>query len=494
MNKNYFLGIDIGTSSIKVLLTDTDGQRVASHTHLYETLQPFPGYVEQEPESTWWIGAKKGIAACISESRISSNEIAGLCIAGMVPSLCPVDSNGKVVRPAILYRDNRAVEEATALSEKTGLNFTLQDIIPKLVWIRNHEPDNFKKIRCILNPHSYISFKLTGAFSIDHDIASIYGNVYNLKTHNWMPERMQAIGLDPSLLPPLFWPLDAVGEVTKEASIETGLSAGTPVFCGTGDSFTALLGSGTVNKNEAIIYLGTAATLLGLTSSLDDSRGECLFETGQGVFLGYCLTGGEITHWAKDKMLDGCQISYDKLEAAAAKEHPGCDGLVALPHLLGERTPIADPLAKGAFFGLSNTHTLGAIYRSLLEGVTFVLKDSFAYQQYSLKRLALMGGGANCRLWRQIIADIFEQPLIFQPQADNALGTAYMVGMALGTFDSFRIMQDSWLSNKEIIEPNPVNVEIYKEVFPFYRDLNAAMRKLYPQHYALTEKLSSLTD
>ena len=478
MKQTYLLGIDIGTSSVKTVLMDLEGQRRAQYTHFHDTLQPQPGYVEQEPEYDWWTGASEGIASCLRESGIRPSEIAGICASGMVPNLCPLDRDGHPVRPAILYRDNRAIQEAVWLREELGWESTLQDVTPKLLWLKRHEPDAYGRINVVLNAHSYIAYRLTGQYSVDHDIAAIFGGIYDPQIHAWQPERMEMVGLDPSILPPLFWPMDVVGTVTQEAARETGLAPGTPVMAGTGDSYTILVGTGTVGAGEGLIYLGTAGTFLGLERDLDDQVGTCPFITGEARFLGNILTGGEITRWFRNDVLRS-GMSYQALEAAAEAVPPGAEGLYALPHLLGERTPKADPLARGVLFGLTNVHTAGHIYRALLEGVAYALRDSYEHSALPLSRLVIGGGGSGCHLWRQIIADVLGRELIYLPQGDNGLGTAYLAGVGLGLFDGFRTVRDVWLQDCERTQPNPAEMEYYNKRFAFYRDLNALVRPAY---------------
>ena len=478
MTQQYLLGVDIGTSSIKTVLMDRKGGRRAQYTSLYDIIQKQPGFVEQDAEQAWWVGARLGIMACLSQSGVDAREIAGICASGMVPNLCPLDGEGNPVRPAILYRDNRAIEQAARLKEKFGWNFSLQDVTPKLLWLKEHERESYDRIEMVLNAHSYIAYKLTGKYSADHDIAAIFGEVYDEQAHVWLPERMEAIGLNPKVLPPLYWPMDIVGTVTEEAAAATGLAPGTPVVAGTGDSYTILVGTGTVSAGEGLIYLGTAGTFLGLERSLDDMRGTCPFIDGGARFLGNVLTGGEITRWFRESILDR-NVSYTALEQAAAALPAGAEGLFALPHLLGERTPAPDPLAKGVLFGLTNAHTAGHVYRSLLEGVAYALRASYEANGIPLTRLVIGGGGSNCLLWRQIIADVLRQELVYIPNADNALGTAYLAGMALGMFDSFDTVRDQWLKEKQVIRPDPENAERYDRCFAFYQKLNALIRPAY---------------
>lgn len=492
MKQGYLLGIDIGTSGIKTVLTDFAGRRKAQHQHSYATLERQPGFVEQDADTAWWAGAKAGIAACLAGSGVASGEIAGICASGMVPNLCPLDENGRPVRPAILYRDNRAIEQAARLKARFGWGFSLQDVAPKLLWLKENEPENYARIATVLNAHSYIAYRLTGVLSADHDVAAIFGEVYDEENHCWLPGRMRDIGLDARVLPPLHWPTDILGGVSAEAARETGLAEGTPVVAGTGDSFTILVGTGTVEAGEGLIYLGTAATFLGLETSLDAQRGSSPFITGGARFLGNVLTGGEITRWFTQGLLSGAGPGYTELEAAAAALPPGSEGLYTLPHLLGERTPAPDPLARGVLFGLTNTHTAGHAYRASLEGVAYALRHSYQHNRLPLSRLAVGGGGCNCLLWRQILADVLGRELCYLPKADNALGTSFLAGMALGIFQSYNTVRDEWLSECEVIRPSPTAVKQYEAGFAFYLHLNELVRPAYALRAAAEERMREI--
>lgn len=479
MNKSYLVGIDIGTSSVKVVLTDTHGVKLYSHCRPHEILQPRPGYVEQDAQNAWWVGAKEGIQACIQGSGVNAAHIAGICASGMVPSFCPLDQQGMPVRPAILYRDNRAIAQAERLTRELGFAFSLQDIMPKLLWLKEQEPESYERIRMVLNPHSYIAYKLTGQYSVDTDIATIFGGIFDEHTGAWMTQRVRDMGLDPKLLPPIFRPTDVVGRVTREAAVQTGLQEGTPVVAGTGDSYTVLVGTGTVEAGEGVIYLGTAATFLGLRRSLDQLRDCAPFATGDAVFLANVLTGGEITRWFGKSVLTNSTTGYDELEAQACAVPAGADHLYMLPHLLGERTPRRDPLAVGTLFGLTSGHTTGHIYRALLEGVAYALRESYEAAYMPLTRVVVGGGGGNSPLWRQMLADVLRLELEYMPAADNALGTAYVAGLSIGVFDGFGTMKREWLSEKQIVSPDPVAADAYNKHFAFYKELNGIMQPAY---------------
>ncbi len=474
------LGIDIGTSSLKVALVDLAGNRLAEYKQPSAISQPAPGFVEQEPEAAWWQAVQAGIRHCLRESGAAPGDVAAICASGMVPNLCPLDENGKVVRPSILYRDNRALPQVRALREAGGGEFTQQDVLPKLLWMKHNEPARYARVRTVLNSHSYVVYRLTGSMSSDHDSAAIFGGVYDPAGRCWLPERMAALGLDPAVLPPLYNPLDIVAGVSAEAAQLTGLAAGTPVLAGTGDSYTALVGAGVVDAREGLIYLGTAGTFLGLRSPLAGLLGKTSpFISGDAVFVGNVLMGGEISRWFKDSFLGAPQLDIRQLEAEAARVPAGADGLFALPHLLGERTPQQNPLARGVLFGLTNAHTQAHAYRALLEGVAYVLRDSFLASGAGLDRVAICGGGAASPLWRAIIASALGQTLTFLPAADNALGTAYLAGLALGLFNGFATIRDEWLREKVDVPPDSAMQARYDRDFPFYRELGALLAPAY---------------
>ncbi len=485
-NNTCLLGIDIGTSSLKLALIDLSGKRLAEYRSASSILQPAPGFVEQDPEAAWWQAVQAGARHCLDKSGVAAENVAGICASGMVPNLCGLDEDGTVVRPAILYRDNRAIAEVQALQDAHGVAFTQQDVLPKLLWLKNNEPGSYARIATVLNTHSYIAYKLTGKLSSDHDTAGIFGGVYDEENRRWMPDLMEKFGLSPKVLPPLYDALDVVGEVTPAAAAATGLAAGTPVIAGTGDSYTAFVGAGVVGAGEGLIYLGTAGTFLGLKRPLAElMRQKSPFVTGDAVFVANVLMGAEISRWFKDDFLGLGDMPIAALDAEAATVPPGADGLFALPHLLGERTPVKNPLAKGVLFGLTNAHTRAHAYRAFLEGVAYAFRQSFDAAGVPLSRVVVCGGGANCVLWRQIIASVLGREMEFIPAADNVLGTAYLAGLALGLFDGFAPIRDVWLKEKETVPPDAAMQAVYERDFPFYKNLNILLRPAYERLAAL---------
>lgn len=481
MDDGLLLGIDIGSSSTKGLLVNIKGDILSSHSIRHSFNQPEAGWAEQNPDETWWPETVEIIRACIDKARIDAARIKGIAVTGMVPNLCPIDKNGKIVRPAIFYRDNRASEECAFLNEKYGLNFNLQDMLPKWYWIKNNEPENYAKISMVLNTHSYLIYKLTGKYNIDCDTADLFGEIYNPATLSWKNDLVDKIGLNREALPPVYRQTDAVGTVTDEVCAMTGLKNTTPVFAGNGDSLMSMIGSSVVGANDAMIYLGTAATLIATDADMEEIVSGSTFNSGHIHFLGNVLTGAEYLKWFKEKLqLQGDVLSFEELDTLAGKIEPGANGLISLPHLEGQRTPVYNPSASGGIVGINSKHTGVHIYRAILESIAYALLDSTLGKTHMLKRLVVSGGAAASRSLRQILADVFNMPVEYNPKSGAALGIAYFAGYSLGLFNDFKTIRRGWLSQMEITQPAPGNAEQYKKCFDAYKRINEALSPIYP--------------
>lgn len=489
MGTAYLLGLDIGTSGCKGVLVDLDGNVKASLTTKHSISQPQPGWAEHDPEKNWWEEIITIIKHCLTASGINSKNIAAISAGGLVPCLCPIDEEGKPVRPAILYRDNRAVVEVQELSEEFNLRLGTADVTPKLYWLKKYEPENYSKIKVVLNPHSYIVYKLTGRFNSDCDIANIFGGVFDLEKVDWDYDLFQRMGLNPEILPPIFRPTDIVGTVTDEAAKITGLAPGTPVIAGNGDSFMSLLGAGVVDPGDAMLYFGTAGTMLVCEDSLVKSASGQAIRKGSVEFLANILTGGELTRWFREQLQLGENIpDYSGLEALAAQIAPGSEGLIIIPHLMGERTPENNPLAKGVILGLTTAHTGAHIYRALMESFGYALLHSLEQTEAKVKRVVATGGGAKSRLWRQIVTDITGLPLEYVSKSDAALGNAFFAGYSLGLFADFAPMKNKWLKVDEVTQVNPEAHKVYNKYFSLYKEISSILK---PAFVSLAEIYSS---
>jgi xylulokinase len=480
MGTAYLLGLDIGTSGCKGVLVDLKGNIKASFTTKHSISQPQPGWAEHDPEKNWWDEIVTIIRHCLASSGINPKDIAGISTGGLVPNLCPLDSEGNSVRPAILYRDNRAVVEAQELSKKFNLRLGTADVTPKLYWLKKHEPENYNKIKVVLNAHSYIAYKLTGQFNSDCDIANIFGGVFDVERQDWDYDLFKEMGLNPEVLPPIYRPTDVVGKVTAEAAAETGLVPGIPVVAGNGDSFMSLLGAGVVDQGDAMLYIGTAGTMLVCEDSLVKSASSQVIRKGSVEFIANILTGGELTRWFREVLqLSENVPDYIALESLAAKVAPGSEGLIVLPHLMGERTPEIDPLAKGVVLGLTTAHTGAHLYRALMESFAYALLHSLEQNPAIIKRVVATGGGAKSPLWRQIITDVTGMPLEYVSKSDAALGNAYFAGYSLGLFPDFAAMKNEWLKVDDVTKVNPEVHNIYTKYYNLYKEIDSMLKPTF---------------
>lgn len=480
MNNRYYLGIDIGSSSIKGALADHRGRVCFSGQYPYTLDQPQPGWAEIHPE-VWWRGTVRLLQKALHTCPEAGEGLRGIFISGMVPNLVPLERDGQPVRPAILYRDSRALQECQTLRQRTGLPFQMQDVIPKWAWIRDKEPEGFARVHSILTTHSYVVYRLTGVLSMDSDTARLLGpGVFSPDT-GWNRPLLEALELPVSALPPPRLPGQTVGTVRKELAEEWGLTGAVPVFAGIGDSLSALLGTGAVRKGDAMIYLGTAATLWFLEEDLPGLDRETIFGSGTLHFVGNTLTGGELLRWFhRNLQLQGSGPSYGVLEHQAQRVSAGSDGILVLPHFLGTHTPSPRPDAWGAVFGLTPRHTGVHLYRALMESVAYHLRDSWEASGREASRLLVTGGGAKSALWRQILTDVFQAEVQYCPGGDPALGNAYLAGVASGDFAGYDRLQ-AWLGTVTAHSPDPQQATVYEECFARYRTLDRGMG----EHYGL---------
>ncbi len=478
MENAYYMGIDIGSSSLKGVLADRQGEICAAGQLSYEIDQPISGWAESQPD-VWWTGVRRFLEEALETCPRARKGLRGVFVSGMVPNLVSLDEGGRPVRPAILYRDNRAVNECESLNRTFDLSFNMQDVVPKWAWIREHEPEQFSRIHSILNTHSYIVYRLTGVLSADSDIAALMGaGVYD-PAQGWNRPLLESLGLPVSVLPPTVYPGQAVGVIRQELAGELGIVGEVPVFAGNGDSLASMLGTGVVDQGDAMLYLGTAATLWYMEEDLIRLAGGDIFGSGKLHFAGNTLTGGELLRWFRYGLqLGGANWSFDQLEEMARKIPPGSDGLIVLPHFMGERTPQLRPEAKGGIFGLTPSHTGAHIYRALMEAVAYNLRDSYEAAGWKARRLVVTGGGAKSSLWRQILSDVFGAEIEYYARGDAPLGNAYFAGVALGDFNDFDLLKQ-WLGQPDLCKPESGKVRVYENRFEAYKNLDRTLAGVY---------------
>lgn len=429
MGKNYLLGIDCGTYEAKGTLIHRDGKVMATAAVAYQLRMPQPGFSEHDPVADWWRALKEIVAAVLRESRIPANDIAGVCISTVMAAVTPVDDTGTPLRNAILYgidtrslpqveRLNRAIGEEN-LRQVCGDICTVESYGPKIMWIRENEPDVYAKTKCFSFAAGFLTHRLTGRFVVDRYSGFAAHPMIDQRTMTWHPTYTAQV-CDPSMLPEIVRTTDVVGTVTKAAALETGLAAGTPVLAGTTDGGADALSVGVVESGDCMVNYGSTIFLSYVGESVPAQTG--LWEAdyilpGLRCLMAGMGTAGSLTRWLRDQVGKDLLLRQEKtgenayaaLFQEAAEILPGAEGLLMLPYFMGERMPIADPLAKGAILGLTLRHTRGHLVKAALEGIGYGLD-----QLLSLLRkggqppqiITAVGGGTNAQVWMQTMCDV----------------------------------------------------------------------------------------
>lgn len=487
---SYFLGIDASTTATKALLIDQDGQviGVASTGYAYET--PKPLWSEQSPD-LWWQGACSSIKQLLNTTQVAPGEIAGVGLTGQMHGLVLLDAHGQVLRPAILWNDQRtaaqcdemrAVIGKEALIQITGNDALTGFTAPKILWVRDEEPELFAKAAHVLLPKDYVRYKLTGDFATDK--AGGAGTIlFDIKTRTWSQEVLEALGLPREWFPPTFEGPEVTGTLSREAAQATGLAAGTPVVGGGGDQAAQAVGVGAVEAGIIAVTLGTSGVVFATTPSpLVEPEGRlhafCHAVPGHWHFMGVMLSAAGSLQWYRDTFFPG--EDFDSLVSQAMEAPAGSEGLLFLPYLTGERTPHPDPLARGAWVGLTVRHRKPHLTRAVLEGVAFGLKDSFSLIQQAglgeIKQVRISGGGAKSKLWRQIIADVLEAELVTVNTTEGAAyGAALLASVGAGVFSSVREACQTAVRVTDRVLPGAA-AQIYRKLYPHYQALYPALK------------------
>lgn len=498
-NAIHLLGLDIGTQTVKGIIVRSTGDLIAQASMEREPTHPYPGWVEMDPERDWWGCCLAVIHELLDRADVKSQDIAAIGVCGLVPCLCPLDRQGHPLRPAILYADNRALDELAWVNEQANLALSAEAVIPKLVWLRQHEPDVFRQTHTILSAHNYMVYRLTGQLSMDYDTASIVGGVFDTAARTWNAAICRRLGLPPQILPPLFPATGEVGAVTQEAARATGLAVGIPVIAGSGDTFPTMVGCGAIEPGDAMISFGTTGLLTVTDRLLVESAEGPHFRAGTrgGVVTwgANVLSAGRLVRWYRDQF-GSAEMNvatrtrgneYAQLDAGAAQVPPGSEGLIVLPHLLGRRTPAPDATLRGAILGLSPSHTAAHVFRAILESFPYNLRQGFDPLRQRIKRSVATAGGARSPLWRQIMADVLYTPLAYHPRSSGALGIAFMAGYATGLVNEFKQIKSRWLYGAEITQPDPVAHAEYDRLFRIYCEFDQALAKPFADLDAITE-------
>jgi xylulokinase len=480
------LGLDVGTTATKSVLLDPDAGIVAEAEASATLRSPHAGWAEEDPEQ-WWVNAAAATRACLASSRAQPSDVAAVGTSGMVPTLILLDGAGRVLRPSIQQNDARSheeievfrrrVSEADALA-KTGSAITQQSIGPKLLWLRRHEPAAMADAAHLMGSYDFIAYRLTGCRSSERNWA-LESGLFDLGRQAWDPTMLDLATITPSLLGPVRWASDVVGEVSRQAAQHVGIRAGTPVVAGSADHIASAFSAGLKTPGDLMVKLGGAGDILySLDDPVVDRRLFLDYHVIPGKFMlnGCMAASGSILKWFRQEFAGA--LDYPDLDAAAAPITPGADGLVLLPYFLGEKTPIHDPLARGVLFGLTLSHTRAHVYRAVLEGIAYGFRHHLAVlseRGLGATKARVTNGGARSTLWKQVTADVLGLPL--EPIAGHpgsSLGAAFVAGKGVGLFKAWGDIE-RFVRVERLIEPDPRAHERYGELFAIYRGLYASL-------------------
>ncbi|MBS3766968.1 MAG: xylulokinase [Candidatus Cloacimonetes bacterium] len=491
----YLLGLDVGTSGVKALLLSEEGKLIKTCNESYPLSTPSSGWAEQNP-ADWWEAVVKVINKIIKESNIRSENIAGISLSGQMHSSVFLDDEMEVIRPAILWSDTRTAKQCKDIQNKTGglkklikkvSNPALEGFTaPKILWLKENEPDNYQKVNYVLMPKDFIRFKLTG--EINTEVSDAAGTLlFYVKEKKWSEDIIEMLGLNGNILPPVIESIDIGGKINEITARKTPLKRDTPVIAGGADNACGAVGSGIIKEGRVMVSIGSSGVVLAQTNQpTADKKGRIhLFNHSKPdswYMMGVMLSAGLSFNWLKNSLFDD-HLDYEKLNKKADDVEAGSEGLIFLPYLYGERTPHGDADARGVFFGISGRHTQGHFIRSVMEGVTFGLKDSFRLikkQNVKIKEIRAIGGGAKSKVWQQILADILGHPInLLNVEEGPAYGAAIIAGVGVGVFKSFEEVSDSIIKVSEQIKPNKENVKRYKKYYEIYRELYPSLKKEY---------------
>jgi xylulokinase len=487
----YFLGIDTSTTGSKAIVIDERGQVCAAASSPHTMRSPRPLWSEQDP-GQWWGAVVASIRVALEQAGLAGDSIAAIGLTGQMHGLVLLDGAGEVLRPAILWNDQRTQRQCDEIHARIGKekfiritgNVALTGFTaPKILWVQENEPEVYAQVAHVLLPKDYVRYQLTGDFAMDK--AGGAGTVlFDLKARDWSPELLAALGIEDSWMPPTFEGPAFTGYVSQEAAALSGLRAGTPVAAGGGDQAAQAVGVGAVEPGIVGLTVGTSGVVFATTpSALVEPEGRlhafCHAVPGLWHFMGVMLSAAGSLQWYRDALAP--QLSFDDCLQEAESVPAGSEGLQFLPYLSGERTPYPDPLARGAFIGLTLRHNRAYMTRAVLEGVSFGLKDSFTLIQNAglgaSTQVRASGGGTKSALWRQILASVLEAELVTVNTTEGAAyGAALLGGVGAGAWADVPTACRECIRITGSIRPDPAQVEVYRQAYPLYRRLYPALK------------------
>ena len=486
----YYIGVDLGTSAVKLLLMNDKGAIEKIVSREYPLYFPRPGWSQQNPED-WWNGTVEGIRELIS--GIDGNLVAGISLGGQMHGLVILDEADQVIRPAILWNDGRTAAQTDYLNQVVGKEALARNTAniafagftaPKLLWVREQEPENFARIAKIMLPKDYLAYRMTGVFCTDYSDASGM-LLLDVKNRCWSEEMLKICGVRKEQMPRLYESYEKVGTLKPEVAGQLGLSCDCLVAAGAGDNAAAAVGTGTVGEGKCNLSLGTSGTIFISSDNfrMDSHNALHAFAHADGHYhlMGCMLSAASCNKWWMEEIIQTEDYAKEQEKIGTLGENH----VYFLPYLMGERSPHNDPNARGTFIGLTMDTTRAQMTQAVLEGVAFAIRDSFEVARslgISIDRTMICGGGAKSPLWKKIMANVLNiQVDVPQIEEGPAMGAAMLAAVADGTFASVKEAADCVVRVKETISPDPALAAAYDRQYRKFAQIYPAVRELFPK-------------
>ena len=496
----YWLGVDVGTGGSRAILLDSSGREAAAISVPHEEMvMEQPLWAEQRPEN-WADAAFQAIRGALAEAGISGDQVRGVGLSGQMHGLVILDRDHHVIRPALIWCDQRSQPQVDWINQRLGaakvLEHTANPVLtgftlPKLLWVRDHEPRNSERVRHVLLPKDYVRFRLTGELATEVSDASGTA-MFDVVRRCWSMEMMDGLGLDRRILPRAYESVNVTGTISESVAALTGLAPGIPVAGGGGDQSAGAVGIGVVEPGAVSCTLGTSGVVFAHMENVAYDPGGrvhtfCHAVRDKWHVMGVTQGAGLSLQWFRNQFAPG--VSYDELLAEAAGSPAGARGLYWLPYLMGERTPHLDAAARGGWIGLTARHTRADLIRALIEGVAYSQKDGLDLVTalgVDVRSIRASGGGARSRLWRQILADVFQKPVVTMASDEgSALGAAILGMVATGEYSSVKEACRAIVRERDIVEPRGEEAKVYSAGHGVYRSLYPALKPAFSQCSAL---------
>ena len=490
----YWMGVDVGTGGTRALLIDANGKEIAAVTASHEDMRmEQPLWAEQRPED-WARAAIEAIRGVLVKARANGDDVRGVGLSGQMHGLVILDSDNMVIRPALIWCDQRSQPQVDFINAKLGkdrvVEYTANPVLtgftlPKLLWVREHEPRHFERVRKMLLPKDYVRFALTGEFASEVSDASGTA-LFDVVRRRWSFEMMDGLGLDRAILPACSESSEVSGVISEQAAGLTGLRPGTPVVGGGGDQAASAVGNGIVEPGVVSCTLGTSGVVFAHMDKVAyDPQGRvhtfCHAVRDKWHVMGVTQGAGLSLQWFRNQFAP--DATYDALTAEAASAPPGSQGLFWLPYLMGERTPHLDPRARGGWIGLTAKHTRADLIRAIIEGVSYSQKDCLDLVEQLgvvVASVRASGGGARSLFWRQILADVFGKGVAtLETQEGSAYGAALLAMVGTGEYASVPEVCAATIREAESVEPRATESAFYSNAHDAYRALYPALRPFY---------------